>query len=561
MSTYFRTRQQKEKELNEKKLAFFTHISHEFRTPLTLIINPVREILLRMDQRSADQESLNVVHRNAKRLLSLVDQLLLFRKADLHADKLNPVICNITKLAYEVFQHFTHQAEQRNITYRFNSSNDSIEIVADREKIEIALFNLISNAIKYTPRNGSVRMEINELDEQVEITVTDTGQGIPEEARDSVYSVFHQFQDNRSPSKGGFGIGLYLTKTFVDSHFGQITFESEPGKGTAFKVILPKSHPALSANHTQADSSESNSVLLEELSEDDVLLGSTTIPSQQMIMDELSSDIKSMLIVDDDADIRQYIGQAFAADFKLLQAENGEDGLALVRKHMPDIVISDVMMAGISGIDMCAQMKADVTLSHIPVVLLTASTSQESRLKGIEGGADDYISKPFDKAMLVARVNAILKNRSDLQRYFYNEITLQASDFKISSEYKDFLKECIRVVENHLTDPDFSIKVLAAELGMSHSTIYNRIKSISGQSTNAFIRFLRLRRAAQILITTDITISEVSYQVGINDIKYFREHFSKLFGMKPSEYIKKFRNPFHVSVQMNRGVFQNKLNN
>ncbi|WP_275976845.1 response regulator transcription factor [Dyadobacter fanqingshengii] len=193
--------------------------------------------------------------------------------------------------------------------------------------------------------------------------------------------------------------------------------------------------------------------------------------------------------------------------------------------------------------------------------LLTASTSQESRLKGIEGGADDYISKPFDKALLVARVDAILKSRNDLQRYFYNEITLQANDFKISSEYKEFLKECIRVVENHLTDPDFSIKVLAAEIGMSHSTLYNRIKSISGQSTNSFIRFIRLRRAAQILITTDITISEVAYQVGINDIKYFREQFHKLFEMKPSEYVKKYRNPFHENFQVNRGVFQNKLDN
>jgi signal transduction histidine kinase/ligand-binding sensor domain-containing protein/DNA-binding response OmpR family regulator len=552
---------QKEKELNEKKLAFFTHISHEFRTPLTLIINPVRELLLKLDQRNPDQESLNIVYRNAKRLLSLVDQLLLFRKADLHADKLNPVLCNITNLGQEVFQYFTHQAEQRNIAFTFKSSNDQLEIVADREKIEIALFNLISNAIKYTPKHGSVGMEIHEIGEQVEITVTDTGQGIPEAAKESVYSVFHQFMDNRSPSKGGFGIGLYLTKTFVDSHFGDISFESTIGKGTTFKVLLHKAHPALISENEPFAVSEGNSVLLEELSEGDILLGSAAIPSQQMIMDELSSDIKSMLIVEDDADIRQYIGQAFAGEFKLLQAQNGEDGLALVRKHMPDIVISDVMMGGISGIEMCSQIKADVTLSHIPVVLLTASTSQETKLKGIEGGADDYISKPFDKALLVARVNAILKGRSDLQRYFYNEITLQTSDFKISSEYKDFLKECIRVVENHLTDPDFSIKVLAAEIGMSHSTLYNRIKSISGQSTNSFIRFIRLRRAAQILITTDITISEAAYQVGINDIKYFREQFNKLFGMKPSEYVKKFRNPFHVSVQMNRGVFQNNVEN
>jgi signal transduction histidine kinase/ligand-binding sensor domain-containing protein/DNA-binding response OmpR family regulator len=550
---------QKEKELNEKKLAFFTHISHEFRTPLTLIINPVKELLQKMNDRDQEHDSLNIVYRNAKRLLSMVDQLLLFRKADLQADKLKPSVQNITKLALEVFQCFTHQAEQKNISYQFVGADENLEIVADREKIEIALFNLVSNAIKYTPKNGRVVLEITSLDEQVLITVSDSGQGIAKEAGDQVYSVFHQFQDSRFPSKGGFGIGLYLTKTFVENHFGNISYESSVGRGTVFKVLLWKKHPDLTPEIEVAEVGGGNSVLLEELSEDDILLASSDISKHQMVVDELSSDVKSMLIVEDDADIRQYVGQVFAGKFKLLQAENGEDGIALVRKHLPDIVISDVMMSGMSGIEMCSQIKTDMVLSHIPVVLLTASTSQEVKLKGIEGGADDYISKPFDKTMLVARVDAILKNRNDLQRYFYNEITLQANDFKISSEYKEFLKECILVVENHLTDPDFSIKVLAAEIGMSHSTLYNRIKSISGQSTNSFIRFIRLRRAAQILITTDITISEAAYQVGINDIKYFREQFHKLFGLKPSEYIKKFRNPFHENFQINKGVFQNRL--
>lgn len=550
---------QKEKELNEKKLAFFTHISHEFRTPLTLIINPVKELLLKMDNRDQEHNSLNIVYRNAKRLLSMVDQLLLFRKADLQADKLKPAVQNITKLALEVFQCFTHQADQKNISYQFVGADENLQIVADREKIEIALFNLVSNAIKYTSKNGTVVLDITELDEQVLITVSDSGQGISKEAGDQIYSVFHQFQDSRFPSRGGFGIGLYLTKTFVESHFGNISYESNVGKGTVFKVLLWKKHPELLPENEMPETVDGNSVLLEELSEGDILLASSAISKHQQVVDELSSDVKSMLIVEDDEDIRQYIGQVFSGKFKLLQAGNGEDGIALVRKHLPDIVISDVMMSGMSGIEMCSQIKSDMVLSHIPVVLLTASTSQEVKLKGIEGGADDYIGKPFDKAMLVARVDAILKSRNDLQRYFYNEITLQANDFKISSEYKEFLKECIRVVENHLTDPEFSIKVLAAEIGMSHSTLYNRIKSISGQSTNSFIRFIRLRRAAQILITTDITISEVAYQVGINDIKYFREQFHKLFGMKPSEYIKKFRNPFHENFQIDKGVFQNRL--
>ena len=207
---------------------------------------------------------------------------------------------------------------------------------------------------------------------------------------------------------------------------------------------------------------------------------------------------------------------------------------------------------------MCSKMKEDLAVSHIPVVLLTASSSPESKLKGIEGGADDYISKPFDKDLLVARITSILKNRNDLQKYFYNEITLQSGDFKISPEYKDFLQRCIAIVESHITNPDFNIKVLASEIGMSHSTLYNRIKSISGQSTNGFIRFIRLRRAAQILISTDTTIMETADHVGMNDIKYFRKQFTTLFGMKPSEYIKKYRKPFHEQHPINKDIFKPK---
>ncbi|MCE7062000.1 two-component regulator propeller domain-containing protein [Dyadobacter sp. CY343] len=550
---------QKEKELNEKKLQFFTNISHEFRTPLTLIINPVRALL--KDQGRQSEGNLEIVYRNAKRLLSLVDQLLLFRKADLKADKLKLATYNLRELAFEVFQCFIHQAEEKHITYAFLCKNEELFLNCDREKLEIALFNLVSNALKFTPQNGKVSLELTDNEDEVQILVKDSGPGIPPEASEQIFKVFHQFKSGRSASKGGFGIGLFLTKTFIESHFGELTYESVLDKGTVFNIKLPKNHPLLVPEFEPEGVAAGSSVFLEELS------GNYTVPApavksrQQIVVDELSSGEKTMLIVDDDADIRQYIGQIFKDKFKLLQADNAEEGIVLARKHIPDIIICDVMMSGMSGIEMCRLIKSDLSVSHIPVILLTASTSQQVRLQGIEGGADDYISKPFDQELLVARVTAILKNRNDLQRYFYNEITLQANDFKISSEYKDFLKNCIQIVESHLTDPGFTIKVLAAEIGMSHSTLYNRIKSISGQSTNSFIRFIRLRRAAQILITTDITISEVAYQVGINDIKYFRENFYKLFGMKPSEYVKKFRRPFHENFQVDKGIFQNKLDN
>jgi len=228
---------------------------------------------------------------------------------------------------------------------------------------------------------------------------------------------------------------------------------------------------------------------------------------------------------------------------------------------MPDIIISDVMMPGMSGIELCSRVKENPDLSHIPVILLTAITAPEIKLKGIEGGADDYISKPFEKEMLIARVKGILKTRNNLQRYFFNEITLKPNNLKISQEYKEFLQRCIDIVEQHLSDSDFSIKILANEIGMSHSNVYRRIKSISGQSANSFIRFIRLRKAAELFLTTDSTVAEAAYKVGFNDLKHFREQFSKVFGLNPSDYIKQFRNSFHKDQTLNRDLLKKDKSN
>ena len=550
---------QKEKELNERKIAYFTNISHEFRTPLTLIINPVKELL--KNESEGESPNLNIIHRNAKRLLSLVDQLLLFRKADQKQDDLNLGIHHLPTLINDVFQCFVYQAEQKNIQYKFICSNEDIEITADFEKLEIALFNLISNALKFTQDHGRVTVSVTELKDQIEILVEDTGIGIPQDAGDKIFSVFNQYPDKQALSKGGFGIGLFLAKTFVQNHAGELTYQSVPDEGTTFRMLLWKNHPTLKTEQVAAKPMHQASVFLEELAMPQTMIaqdGRFTETTVKPVKEELNTQKATMLIVDDDEEMRKYLVGIFKEKYKLKEAGSGEQGLELIKKHAPDIVLSDVMMGGMSGIDMCSKMKEDMAISHIPIILLTASSSQESKLKGIEGGADDYISKPFDKDILIARVTSILKNRNDLQKYFFNEITLQSGDFKISPEYKEFLQRCIAIVENHITDSDFNIKVLASEIGMSHSTLYNRIKSISGQSTNSFIRFIRLRRAAEILISTDTTILETADQVGINDIKYFREQFTALFGMKPSEYIKKYRKPFHEQHALNKDIFKSK---
>ncbi|MDT3405466.1 two-component regulator propeller domain-containing protein [Mucilaginibacter terrae] len=532
---------EKEKELSEKKLSFFTNISHEFRTPLTLIINPVKELLYKNDQ-NIDTTSLNIVYRNARRLLGLVDQLLLFRKAG-DDDELRVSMVNIVELTKEVFLCFTHQARVKNIQYDFHSPDSPIEVLLDREKVEIVLFNLLSNAVKFTPPHGRIEVKVSESENTAIIQVSDTGRGIPASIGEKLYNRFYQEPHQSNAPMGGFGIGLYLVKTFIERHKGKVTYESELGAGTVFKVELLKGKEHLDKAQIVEDTA-SSSVLLREMIDDEVTVNaSVEAATEPDLMQPLASDSKTILVVDDNDEIREYIKLIFKLDHQVLEAADGETGLNLVKETMPDIVISDVMMPGMSGIELCNLIKDDASISHIPVILLTASSSPEIKLKGIEGGADDYISKPFDRDLLKARVSSILKSRNTLQQYFYNEITLSPGNLKISNEYKQFLDLCIKVVEKHLQDADFSILVLAQELGISKSNLNNRVKSISGLSPNNFIRFIRLRKAAELFINTNNTIMETAYQVGINDAKYFREQFSKLFNMNPSQYIKKYRNP------------------
>jgi len=541
---------EKEKELNERKLSFFTNISHEFRTPLTLIINPVKELLFTPGEKINDISNLNIVYRNARRLLSLVDQLLLFRKADTESDKLKIVRLNIVNLCREVFLCFSYQAKSKNILFEFVCDTDDIEVFADREKIEIVLFNLISNALKFTSNYGTIVCNVSQTETLVNIEIKDNGCGIPEEIGEQLFNKFYQVQ-NELPATGGFGIGLYLVKRFIESHKGNISYHSLNGMGTTFKVCLLKGKDHFGSDFIFEDVAET-SVFLDELME----TYSEEIPAHRKDLaqlknksfDQLNSESKSMLIVDDNIQIRQYLKQIFSADFEIFEAGNGLDALDLVYQVLPDIIISDVMMKGLSGIELCSRVKDDPSLSHIPVLLLTASSSPEIKLKGIEGGADDYMSKPFEKEMLVARVTGILKSKNNLQKYFYNEITLKSDNLKISPDYREFLEGCIKIVEEHLVNSDFCIKTLADELGMSQSNLYKKIRSISGQSTNGFIRFIRLRKAAELFLNTDCTVSEAAYKVGINDLKYFREQFSKVFGLNPSEYIKKFRVPFQSSI-------------
>ncbi|MEO8237882.1 MAG: two-component regulator propeller domain-containing protein [Flavobacterium sp.] len=542
----------KEKEVAEKQSSMFTYISHEFRTPLSLIINPLKKAVQKESvQNGSSGSDLAIAHRNARRLLSLVDQLLLFRKAENDADSLRLSAINVNNLCNEVYQCFVNQAKDKNINYNFNIPDHEIEIIGDYEKIEISLFNLMSNAFKYTPNDGEINLNLDENETEVILEILDNGEGIEKKDIDVIFEKFKQINSKVSVGTG-FGIGLYIVKYFVDKHKGTVSCSSEIGKGSVFKLTFLKGNSHFE-NIEITDVVAKRSQLFDELIIDDSeennqLINNTVSESDfQKIM---LTDKRTVLIVDDNAEIRGYLIKLFSENYVVFSAENGEEGLKQTKKHMPDLVISDITMENMDGLELCRKIKENDALSHIPVILLTATKNPETHLQGINDGADDYITKPFDNDILVARVESLLKNRSTLRKYFLDSITLKENTQKVPVEYQEILKKCIDIVEANIHKRDFTIKNFALEMGISHRTLYTKIKIISGQTLNAFIRSVRIRRAAMLMLTEEMNIAQASAEVGFEDPKYFRQQFVKLFGMTPSEYIKKYKSSFNSDLNI-----------
>ncbi|WP_121812310.1 hybrid sensor histidine kinase/response regulator transcription factor [Mucilaginibacter kameinonensis] len=538
---------EKEKEVNEKKLAFFTNVSHEFRTPLTLIINPIKDLL---DKNKGNADELGTVYKNARRLLGLVDHLLLFRKTESENAELTISEINFVRVCEEVFSCFAHQAKIKKLNYTFESTSPRIEVFADIEKIEISLFNLISNALKFTPDHGHVNVFVEEDETQVYFKISDSGIGIDAETGDKLFDKFYQVKDSNS-SKKGFGIGLYLVKVFIDSHKGAISYINNKDGGTTFTLMLQKG-----AKHFNTD---------------EITMGVGTSPDYEFVNDLIDLDNKdiaeesvelqklelfaeekhTIIIIDDNEQIRTYIRKIFSADYSVIEAKDGAIGLELIRKHIPDVIISDIVMDGINGLDLCRMIMEDAAIKHIPVILLTGDTTPDIMVRSIEQGAMDFLRKPFDKELLTARVKSVLRNQIKLHQYFYKEVTKDNAGLKISGEDKDLLNNCIAVIEQNFTEDNFDVYALAKAIGISYPTLFKRIKGATGQSINNFIRFVRLRKAAELLIQTNCNINEAAIQVGISDIRYFRQQFNKQFGVNPSEFVKKHRANFRVSYRLN----------
>jgi len=526
---------EKEKEfaLNEAKLNFFTNISHEFRTPLTLILSPLKELLNSKELSDKEKKRLNIVDQNANKLLNLINQLLDFRKAESGLLKLNASEGNFVRFSEEVYLYFKKLASDRKIKYKFKPENEEIRFPFDRNKMEIVLCNLLSNAMKYCNPGDQITFGLKQESDTCIITIKDTGIGIDEENLDKIFDRFFQIKTANSSKMVGSGIGLTFTKKIVELHHGTIEVQSKKNQGTKFILKI-----GMNPKFYEGEIDETF------LTTDNML--AYDAQNKGLVESNLNPDLKqaTILVVEDNAEILNYIQDILIEDFQVLTATNGEEGLQVASREVPDLIISDVMMPVKDGITMCKELKSQITTSHIPIILLTARTSTVFEIEGLKTGADDYVTKPFNPMVIKARITSLLENREKQRHFLANKVRFEPL-VKTSEDENNlenaFIEKAMNLVESNLHNPDFGIDSMLDALNMSQSTLYRKIKSLTGLSLTGFIRSVRLKKAAQLIISTDLNLSEIAYDVGFNDYKYFKTSFKKQFKCLPSKYAKKIK--------------------
>lgn len=506
------------KALDEMKIRFFTNVSHEFLTPLTLILTPIERLLAKTTN-AEEKNHFRLIHRNARRLLHLVNQLLDLRKIEVQKVKLNLSQDDIVGFVRELVDSFSDLSDKKHIDLRFHSSVQNLKMVFDHDKVEKIVFNLLSNAFKFTPENGKVSVSLSCDAEEtfLKIDVQDTGIGIP---ADKVNKIFERFFQNDLPDSivnPGSGIGLSITYEFVKMHGGFITVQSEPGKGSCFSVLLP-------INLEQSRTISTHAVMRTEVEESDAVNISSV------------DEKPVLLLVEDHEDFRSYLRDNLKNSYAVIEAANGKAGLAKALDIIPDLIVSDVMMPEMNGVELCRRLKTESATSHIPVILLTARNADEQKIEGFQSGADDYITKPFNFDVLLHRIRNLIERRLLFQKHFNKHFDVKASEVQITSLDEKFIQNAIRVVEENLGNRDFSVEQMSRLMAVSRVLLYKKILSLTGKTPTDFIRTIRLQRAAQLLEKSQYTISEIAYEVGFNDPKIFSRHFKEQYQMLPSAY-------------------------
>ncbi len=526
----------KEREINELKLRFFTNISHEIRTPLTMIIAPVKEMLNTLNQGTVEYSALNqkleIVHLNAMRLMKLVSQLIDFRKAETGNIKLRASETNITDFTEEVCMSFAELADINKLKFKKSLNIKDNIVWLDHDKFEIILNNLISNAFKFAGEKGEITVKFTETKDTVRLHVADNGAGIPEAELDKIFDRFYQARRNKN--YGSSGIGLALVKRYVELHSGTIKVESVPNKKTEFIVSLLKGKEHIEDNQLVTDANFT-------FKSENATVGLKSAPQ---IRKKINPDKKAalVLIVEDNNEVRTYVESLLSNKHRVITAVDGKDGFSKAIEHQPDIIVSDVMMPEMDGFELCSKIKTNSQVDHIPIILLTAKSANNMKIYSTKLGADEYITKPFDPEYLEEKINSLLLARQKMKEHFSRKIKLEPKDIEITPYEEKIIKKAIQIVEDNLTNPDLSSDFMAEKFNMSKSTLYRQLKSASGISTGEFIRSIRIKRAAQLLLDRERTITEIAYETGFNDLKTFRQSFNKFFNTTPQQYRKNIGN-------------------
>jgi len=526
------------REMDKYKSRFFTNISHEFRTPLTLILGPLEDMLAKAGGAS-EKMNLGLMQRNGRRLLQLINQLLDLSRLESGRLTLEVQQGNLARFMRGLVMSFASLAEKRELQLQLDIDSDEQFHSAwfDADKIEKIIVNLLSNAFRFTEAGGQVQVWLKKTGKNAEIAVRDTGQGIPEEQLERIFERFHSELSGRGAFDGS-GVGLSLTKEMISMHHGSIHVESSEGEGSCFIFQFPIHRKAYSDEEIAGDQHSTASEDPERITERD-LLEDETETSRQSSTDSSSTyneDAPLLLIIDDNSDVRQYVG-AQLTEYTLLKAQDGQRGLEVATEHLPDLVISDVMMPEMDGYEFCEKLKTNEKTCHIPVILLTAKADEGDRLEGLETGADDYLTKPFNAKELRTRVSNLIDNRRKLREIFRREGILQPKDIPATSMEEAFLRKLVELVERELTTEEFGPEILSRELGMSSRQLQRKIKALTGQTPSDFIRSQRLQRARILLEKRSGTVSEIAYEVGFNNLSYFARSFRKEFGVAPSELL------------------------
>ena len=532
---------EQDQRISEMKFQFFTNISHEFRTPLTLIFAPLKELIQKAQAYKLHEEALEkiqVIYKNTNQLMKLINQLLDFRKAETENLKLVARYVNIEDFINETCYPFFELAKNKDIIFRIESTLNNKNIWIDRDKMEMIVNNLVSNAFKFNNIAGFVKITLEENANEVILKVSDSGKGIPPSAINHIFERFYQVDNGENI--GSTGIGLALVKYLADLHHGIVEVESELGKGTEFRLKLKKGKDHLKSEQLLMNEAESITIVKEESALNRFL------PLRNK--KKISSDT-CILIVEDNPDVNQYLVTLLENSHRVESAINGMQGFSMAIELIPDLIISDVMMPEMDGFELCKKVKANILTATIPVILLTAKSADQYKLMGIQTGADDYISKPFDPDYLIEKVRKLLELQTKLKKQYSKSIRLDPSDIEIEATDEVFLKKCIATIEKNLQNEGFSAETLATILNLSNSSLYRKLKSLTNLSSAEFIRNIRIKRAAQLLQDRNKTVSEVAYEVGFNDLKNFREVFHKQFNCSPSE----FRNN-SVNSDLNKNI-------